>query len=79
MVDREAKYIERGDVMTRIVRLVCLDLIILYIIGRFPLPLLVIPMVGCAVVYTVNEIKEIKEDGKKKHNKRNKKVTKKNS
>jgi len=59
----------------RIVRLICLDLIVLYIIGRLPFPLLVIPMVGCAVVYTINEVKEIKNE--KKSKKRNKKVTKK--
>lgn len=63
--------------MGRIVRLICLDLIVLYIIGRLPFPLLVIPMVGCAVVYTINEIKEIRNE-KKKRNKRHKakKVTK---
>ena len=64
--------------MGRIVRLICLDLIVLYIIGRLPFPLLVIPMVGCAVVYTINEIKEIKNE-KKNNRKRHKakKVTKK--
>ena len=63
--------------MRRIVRLICLDLIVLYIIGRLPFPLLVIPMVGCAVVYTINEAKEIRNE-KKKRNKRHKakKVTK---
>lgn len=58
--------------------MICLDLIVLYIVGRLPFPLLVIPMVGCAVVYTINEVKEIKDE-KKKRNKRNKKVTKKKS
>lgn len=64
--------------MGRIVRLICLDLIVLYIIGRLPFPLLVIPMVGCAVVYTINEVKEIKNE-KKNNRKRHKakKVTKK--
>lgn len=37
-----------------------------------PFPLLVIPLIGCTVVWATNEVKEIKNESKK-HNKRNKK------
>jgi uncharacterized membrane protein YciS (DUF1049 family) len=50
---------------------------ILYIIGRFPVPLLVIPLVGCTVVYVSNEIQEMKDE--KQSKKRNKKVAKKST
>lgn len=65
--------------MAKIVRLICIDLIILYLITRLPIPLLVIPVVGCLVIFNYNEVKEIKEDANKtkKRVKRNKKVTKK--
>lgn len=65
--------------MVKIVRLVCIDLVILYLITRFPIPLLVIPVVGCLVIFNYNEVKEIKEDANqaKKRTKRNKKVNKK--
>lgn len=64
--------------MGRKVRLVCMILLVLYICGRMPFPLLVIPLIGCTVVWATNEVKEIRNDGKKKR-KRNKKVTKKSS
>ena len=60
--------------MSRTVKLICLDLIVLYLIGRMPLPLLVIPLVGCMVIHNINEIKEIKNETKSK---KKKKVTKK--
>lgn len=65
--------------MVKIVRLVCIDLVVLYLIIRIPVPLLVIPVVGAMVIFNVNQIKEIKEDANqaKKRTKRNKKVTKK--
>ena len=63
--------------LARKVKLVCLILMILYIIGRFPVPLLVIPLVGCTVVYVSNEIQEMKDE--KQSKKRNKKVAKKST
>jgi len=69
----------RKEVMllaAKIVKLVCLDLLIMYLIVRLPIPLLVIPMMGCMVVYTIDQIKEIrnvKTKGKKRSS-RNKKV-----
>ena len=62
--------------MSRTVKLICLDLIVLYLIGRMPLPLLVIPLVGCMVIHNINEIKEIKNETKSK---KKKKVTKKST
>lgn len=63
--------------MVKTVRLVCLDLIIMYLITRLPIPLVIIPVVGAMVIFNINQIKEIKEDANKtkKHTKRNKKVT----
>lgn len=49
---------------------------ILYVIGRFPVPLLVIPLVGCTVVYVSNEIQEMKNE---KQGKKKKKVAKKST
>ena len=44
---------------------------VLYIISKFPHPLLVISLVGCSVIYIVDEIEEIKNDKtKNKENKR---------
>ncbi len=65
--------------MVKIVRLVCIDLVVLYLITRLPVPLLVIPVIGAMVIFNVNQIKEIKEDANqaKKRTKRNKKVNKK--
>lgn len=77
MVDRRGYYIERGDAMSRTVKLICLDLIILYLIGRMPFPLLVIPLVGCMVIHNINEIREIRNE--QKNSKRHKKVTKKST
>lgn len=57
----------------RVIKLICLDLIILYLIGRMPFPLLVIPMVGCMVIHNMNEIKEIRDE---KQANRKKKVKK---
>lgn len=62
--------------LARKVKLVCLILMILYIIGRFPVPLLVIPLVGCTVVYVSNEIQEMKNE---KQGKKKKKVAKKST
>lgn len=62
--------------MTKIVRLICIDLVVLYLITRLPVPLLVIPVVGAMVVFNYNEVKEIKNANKSKNkSKRNKKVT----
>ena len=58
----------------RVIKLICLDLIILYLISRMPFPLLVIPMVGCVVIYNMNEIKGVKDE---KQANRKKKVKKK--
>lgn len=61
----------------KIVKLICLDLLVMYLMFRLPIPLLVIPMMGCMVVYTIDQIKEIKNANKtKKCSSRNKKVTK---
>lgn len=61
--------------MARKVRLVCLILLVLYICGRMPFPLLVIPLVGATIIHIVNEVEDMKHE--KKGKKRNKKVTKK--
>ena len=62
--------------MTKIVRLICIDLVVLYLITRLPVPLLVIPVVGAMVIFNYNEVKEIKDANKSKNkSKRNKKVT----
>lgn len=62
--------------MTKIVRLICIDLVVLYLITRLPVPLLVIPVVGAMVIFNYNEVKEIKNANKSKNkSKRNKKVT----
>lgn len=60
--------------MARTVKLICMILMILYIIGRMPIPLLVIPLVGCSIIYISNEIKEIRDE--KKNKKRDKEITK---
>ena len=66
--------------MTKIVRLICIDLIVLYLITRLPVPLLFIPVVGAMVIFNYNEVKEIKDENKtKKRNSRNKKVKKQTS
>ena len=62
--------------MARTVRLITLDILIFYLMARLPIPLLVIPLVGCMVVFNINEIKEIKHEKKKAIRKRHKKVTK---
>ena len=62
--------------MARIVKLICLCLMVLYICGRMPIPLLVIPLIGCTVIYVSNEIKEIKDETKSK---KKKKVVKKST
>lgn len=61
--------------IARIVKLVCLCLIVLYVIGRLPIPLLVIPLVGCTVVYVTNEIKEIRDEKQSKKKKKVKRST----
>lgn len=62
--------------MAKIVRLICIDLVVLYLITRLPVPLLVIPVVGAMVIFNYNEVKEIKDANKSKNkSKRNKKVT----
>jgi len=66
------------DILARIVKLICLCLMVLYICGRMPIPLIVIPLIGCTVIHVSNEVKEIKDE-KKNNRKRNKKVTKKKS
>lgn len=58
----------------RVIKLICLDLIILYLISRMPFPLLVIPMVGCMVIHNMNEIREMRNE---KQTNRKKKVKKK--
>lgn len=66
--------------MARTVRLITLDILIFYLMARLPIPLLVIPLVGCMVVFNINEIKEIKHENKSKNkSKRHKKVTRKQS
>ena len=56
--------------LARKVRLICVILIVLYIVGRMPFPLLVIPLVGATVIHICNEVEEIRNE---KSNKRNKK------
>lgn len=59
----------------RVIKLICLDLIILYLIGRMPFPLLVIPMVGCMVIHNMNEIREIQDEKQANRKKKVKKKT----
>lgn len=59
----------------RKVQLICLVILVLYIVGRMPFPLLVIPLVGCTVIHVANEIGEMKND-KAKNKNRSKKVKK---
>ena len=62
--------------MAKIVRMICIDLIVLYLITRLPIPLLAIPVVGAMVIFNYNEVKEIKNANKSKNkSKRHKKVT----
>lgn len=64
----------------RIVRLVCIELMALWLTAKLMAfaPLLAIPLVGCSVVFAINETKEIKDENKaNKKSKRHKKVTKK--
>ena len=64
--------------MAKIVRLICIDLIIMYLITRLPIPLVIIPVVGAMVIFNYNEVKEIKNANKSKNkSKRHKKVNKK--
>ncbi len=63
---------EGVDAMGRIIRLICTCLMILYIIGRMPIPLVVIPLVGCMAIYISDEVKEIKDA--KNNSKRSKEV-----
>ena len=66
--------------MARTVRLITLDILIFYLMARLPIPLLVIPLVGCMVVFNINEIKEIRNANKSKNkSKRHKKVNRKQS
>ena len=66
--------------MARTVRLITLDILIFYLMARLPIPLLVIPLVGCMVVFNINEIKEIRNANKSKNKyKRHKKVSRKQS
>lgn len=64
--------------MAKIVRLICIDLIIMYLITRLPIPLVIIPVVGAMVIFNYNEVKEIKNANKSKNkSKRHKKINKK--
>lgn len=60
--------------MAKVVRLITLDILVLYLMMRLPIPLLVIPLVGCMVVFNIDQIKEIRHENKKKVHKRHKKV-----
>ena len=66
---------------SRIVRLICIELMALWLTAKLIAfaPLLAIPLVGCSIVFAINETKEIKDENRKrnKNNKRHKKVTKK--
>lgn len=62
--------------LARKVRLICVVLIVLYIVGRMPFPLLVIPLVGATIIHICNEMEEIRNE---KGKKRNKKVVKKST
>ena len=56
--------------MAKKVRLVCLVLIVLYICGRMPFPLLVIPLVGCTIIHVCKEVEEMKNETKSKKKKK---------
>ena len=62
--------------LARKVRLICVVLIVLYIVGRMPFPLLVIPLVGATVIHICNEVEEIRNE---KQGKKKKKVAKKST
>lgn len=48
----------------RIIRMICIFFMSLWLTGKVMAisPLIAIPLIGCTVLYMINEIKEIKND-----------------
>lgn len=70
----------------RIIRLVCLILMSLWVTSKAMVlsPLLGIPLIGCTIWYSINEITEMRQEKNEKNKSRkkskgNKKVTKKST
>lgn len=62
---------------SKIVRLICIELMALWLTAKLVAfaPLLAIPLIGVSVVFAIDQVKEIKNENKKR-NSRNKKVKK---
>lgn len=62
---------------SKIVRLICIELMALWLTAKLVAfaPLLAIPLIGASVVFAIDQVKEIKNENKKR-NSRNKKVKK---
>lgn len=62
---------------SKIVRLICIELIALWLTAKLVAfaPLLAIPLIGASVIFAIDQVKEIKNENKKR-NSRNKKVKK---
>ena len=62
---------------SKIVRLICIELMALWLTAKLVAfaPLLAIPLIGTSVIFVIDQVKEIKNENKKR-NSRNKKVKK---
>lgn len=62
---------------SKIVRLICIELMALWLTAKLVAfaPLLAIPLIGASVIFAIDQVKEIKNENKKR-NSRNKKVKK---
>ena len=78
MVNRRLIIIERGDNLAgRIIKIICMICMILYVMARFPVPLVVVPLIGMTAIWVSNEVEEIKDERHKKKNaQRNQEVIK---
>lgn len=77
MVNRRLIIIERGDNLAgRVIKIVCMVIMIFYVMARFPVPLVVIPLIGMTALWISNEVEEIKDEKhKKKNDSGNKEIT----
>lgn len=77
MVNRRLMIIERGDTLAgRVIKIVGMIFMVLYIMARFPVPLVVIPLIGMTAIWVSNEVEEIKDERhKKKNTQRDQEVT----
>lgn len=65
--------VERGYILWKkvifigkIVRLIVIDYLILKMLTIIPLAIVVIPLLGCAVIFNINQVNEIRDDKAKK-------------